>query len=69
MNLEELHAMLRGSIMVRRLKSDVLSELPQKRRQQIFLSLDSEKRRELSALSKQFEAVKAVLAQMSRFCF
>ena len=36
-NLEELHAMLRGSVMVRRLKADVLSQLPKKRRQQVRL--------------------------------
>lgn len=68
-NLEELHAMLRGSVMVRRLKSDVLTELPEKRRQQIFLSLDASKRRELNALTKQFEAVKAAFAKMGKYAF
>ena len=64
-NLDELHSMLRGSVMVRRLKADVLSQLPKKRRQQVFLSLDAEARRELSGLQKQLEAVKAVVGQLA----
>jgi hypothetical protein len=61
-NLEELHAMLRGSVMVRRLKAEVLSQLPKKRRQQVFLSLDAAARRELGALQGALDAVKAALA-------
>lgn len=64
-NLDELHSMLRGSVMVRRLKADVLSQLPKKRRQQVFLSLDADARRELAGLQKQLEAVKAVMAQVA----
>ena len=64
-NLDELHAMLRGSVMVRRLKSEVLKQLPKKRRQQVFLSLDTEARRELSGLQKQLEGVKQVVAQLA----
>jgi SWI/SNF-related matrix-associated actin-dependent regulator 1 of chromatin subfamily A len=37
-NLEELRALLR-SVMIRRLKAEVLTELPAKRRQQVFLDL------------------------------
>lgn len=62
-NLDELHAMLRGSILVRRLKADVLTQLPKKRRQQVFLSLDSESRKELVGLQRQLDAVKTLLAQ------
>lgn len=39
-NLDELHDRLRESCMIRRLKKDVLSELPPKRRQLIELSID-----------------------------
>jgi SWI/SNF-related matrix-associated actin-dependent regulator 1 of chromatin subfamily A len=40
-NLEELQDRLRGTIMVRRLKAEVLKELPPKRRQVIEISSDS----------------------------
>ena len=40
-NLAELHEKLRGTIMVRRIKSDVLTELPPKRRQVIELASDT----------------------------
>ncbi len=40
-NLAELHEKLRGTIMVRRTKADVLSELPPKRRQVIELASDA----------------------------
>lgn len=39
-NLEELQATLRSTIMVRRLKKDVLTELPAKRRQVIEMEVD-----------------------------
>ncbi len=68
-NLEELHALLTGSVMVRRLKADVLAQLPQKRRQQVFLSLDAEGKRELAALQAQMGAVKAALAQLHAQAF
>ena len=34
-NLSELNAMLKNSVMVRRLKREVLTQLPSKRRQQV----------------------------------
>jgi len=34
-NLNELNAMLKSAVMVRRLKADVLTQLPSKRRQQV----------------------------------
>ena len=38
-NCEELHALMKSTIMIRRLKKDVLSELPLKRRQQVLFHL------------------------------
>jgi SWI/SNF-related matrix-associated actin-dependent regulator 1 of chromatin subfamily A len=35
-NCEELHALMKSTIMIRRLKKEVLSELPLKRRQQVL---------------------------------
>jgi SNF2 family DNA or RNA helicase len=40
-NLEELQTRLRGTVMIRRLKKDVLSELPPKRRQILLLPAES----------------------------
>eukprot|EP00889_Picochlorum_renovo_P008073 jgi/Picre1/35103/NNA_002566.t1 len=54
-NLEELHALLRNSVMIRRLKVDVLAELPKKRRQQIYLGLDAASRKKLDALKQQLQ--------------
>ena len=38
-NLEELHTILHKNIMIRRLKSEVLTQLPSKRRQRVVLDL------------------------------
>jgi SWI/SNF-related matrix-associated actin-dependent regulator 1 of chromatin subfamily A len=40
-NQRELHLLLEGSLMIRRMKTDVLTELPSKRRQKIAISTDS----------------------------
>lgn len=38
-NHEELHNLMKATVMIRRLKKDVLSELPVKRRQQVVFLL------------------------------
>lgn len=44
------------------LSAEVLAQLPKKRRQQVFLSLDDLARRELAGLTGKLEAVKSALA-------
>ena len=56
-NLKELQAILREKLMVRRLKKDVLTELPAKRRQ--ILPWQPETREEKEALKAEIEAIKA----------
>lgn len=63
-NLEELFSLLRNSIMIRRLKADVLAELPHKRRQQIFLSLDNSSKKKLDALQQQMQESRAAISHM-----
>ena len=60
-NLDELFALLHSSVMVRRLKNDVLSELPRKRRQKVFLSLDAAGRKEMRLLKAQMDENRAAL--------
>jgi SWI/SNF-related matrix-associated actin-dependent regulator 1 of chromatin subfamily A len=62
-HLDELQAKLRGTIMVRRLKVDVLKELPPKRRQVIVLKPES--RAELEAIAREAEFTKKQDADMA----
>ncbi|KAL1561377.1 DNA helicase [Salvia divinorum] len=57
-NHEELHNLMKATLMIRRLKKDVLSELPKKRRQQVFLELGDTEMREINALFRELEIVK-----------
>ncbi|KAL9266259.1 DNA annealing helicase and endonuclease ZRANB3-like protein [Drosera capensis] len=52
-NHEELHNLIKATVMIRRLKKDVLSELPQKRRQQVFLDLAEKDMRQINALFRE----------------
>ncbi|KAM5568487.1 hypothetical protein ABKV19_016181 [Rosa sericea] len=57
-NHEELHNLLKATVMIRRLKNDVLSELPVKRRQQVFLDLAEKDMKQINALFRELEVVK-----------
>ncbi|KAK4421583.1 SWI/SNF-related matrix-associated actin-dependent regulator of chromatin subfamily A-like protein 1 [Sesamum alatum] len=57
-NHEELHNLMKATLMIRRLKKDVLSELPVKRRQQVFLELGQDEMRQINALFRELEVVK-----------
>lgn len=56
-NVRELHFLLSQNLMIRRLKRDVLSELPSKRRQKIEINVDSKISAQIqSLLSKNTSA-------------
>ncbi|XP_068331950.1 uncharacterized protein [Pyrus communis] len=57
-NHEELHNLMKATVMIRRLKNDVLSELPVKRRQQVFLDLAEKDMKQINALFRELEMVK-----------
>lgn len=58
-NHEELHNLMKGTVMIRRLKKDVLSQLPVKRRQQVFLDLADKDMKQINSLFRELEMVKA----------
>ncbi|KAL5182718.1 SWI/SNF-related matrix-associated actin-dependent regulator of chromatin subfamily A-like protein 1 [Glycine soja] len=58
-NHEELHNLIKATVMIRRLKKDVLSQLPVKRRQQVFLDLENKDMKQINALFRELEMVKA----------
>uniref|UniRef100_A0ACD5YS90 Uncharacterized protein n=1 Tax=Avena sativa TaxID=4498 RepID=A0ACD5YS90_AVESA len=57
-NHEELHNLMKATVMIRRLKKDVLAELPVKRRQQVFLDLSEKEIKPIRALFRELETVK-----------
>ncbi|XP_044499508.1 SWI/SNF-related matrix-associated actin-dependent regulator of chromatin subfamily A-like protein 1 isoform X2 [Mangifera indica] len=57
-NHEELHNLMKATVMIRRLKKDVLSELPVKRRQQVFLDLAEKDMKPINALFRELEVIK-----------
>ncbi|KAH9766625.1 Chromatin remodeling factor18 [Citrus sinensis] len=57
-NHEELHNLMKATVMIRRLKKDVLAQLPVKRRQQVFLDVAEKDMRQIYALFRELEVVK-----------
>ncbi|CAO2821705.1 unnamed protein product [Amaranthus hypochondriacus] len=57
-NHEELHNLMKATLMIRRLKKDVLAELPVKRRQKVFLDLAEKDLRQIKALFLELGALK-----------
>lgn len=57
-NHEELHNLMKATVMIRRLKKDVLAELPVKRRQQVFLDMAEKDMRQINALFLELEVIK-----------
>ena len=57
-NLNRLNAKLRATIMIRRLKKDVLSELPKKRRQVVELEVSDDLRKVIEEEKKLFNSMK-----------
>eukprot|EP00039_Didymoeca_costata_P014284 m.229012 g.229012 ORF g.229012 m.229012 type:complete len:1110 (+) comp15985_c0_seq10:264-3593(+) len=64
-NLGELHSMLRNGIMIRRLKKDVLNQLPPKRRTRITLPDITEK--QLDKLKELFKELRSLGQEESGF--
>ena len=63
-NLAELQALLRSTIMIRRLKADVLTELPAKRRAIVEIPAPDEARQAISAELNEYRTREAALAGM-----
>lgn len=59
-NLQELHAILNECFMIRRLKKDVLKDLPKKKRQQVFIDADPSMTDELIMKMAQLSGFEAV---------
>ncbi|KAJ8434666.1 hypothetical protein Cgig2_030052 [Carnegiea gigantea] len=57
-NHEELHNLMKSTVMIRRLKKDVLSQLPVKRRQQVFLDLAEKDLKQIKALFLELGVLK-----------
>ena len=62
-NLKELHQVVTATTMIRRLKKDVLSQLPSKRRQQILLPITSAEQKQLKAMTSNLNELQDALEQ------
>ncbi|XP_078445437.1 chromatin remodeling factor18 isoform X2 [Wolffia australiana] len=62
-NHEELHNLMKATVMIRRLKKDVLTELPSKRRQQVFLDLNEKDLKQVRALFCELHAIKTSIRE------
>jgi hypothetical protein len=51
--MRELHLMLEKGMMIRRLKSEVLTELPAKRRQKIIVQTDAHTLKKIALMLKK----------------
>ncbi|QDZ21750.1 P-loop-containing nucleoside triphosphate hydrolase [Chloropicon primus] len=60
-NLKELHQVVTSTTMIRRLKKDVLSQLPPKRRQQILLPVTSAEQRQLKGMTEKLFELETAL--------
>lgn len=58
-NLDELHTLLRGSVLIRRKKEEVLSQLPEKQRQVIWVQTKPVIMRKISQSMAELEVAKA----------
>lgn len=60
-NAAELHYILKNRFMIRRLKEEVLKDLPAKQRQRIYVETDVKLSKQINAILKQdYELVKGV---------
>eukprot|EP00051_Salpingoeca_urceolata_P006971 m.92145 g.92145 ORF g.92145 m.92145 type:complete len:714 (+) comp15062_c1_seq1:336-2477(+) len=58
-NLPELHLVLSQTVLIRRLKHDVMQDLPPKTRQQVFVQCPAETKKTMEQLNKRVEALDA----------
>lgn len=54
-NLDELHNILNESVMIRRIKSDIITDIPEKNRHKIHLELPVEKLKEFDELKRELD--------------
>ena len=66
-NLEELHVMISKLCMVRRLKKDVLKDLPPKQRSQVFLAPEKSAMGEVNGIRKQLDKLRENPASADSF--
>lgn len=59
-NLEELHTLMRGTCLIRRKKDDVLTQLPPKQRQVIWVEVKPSLQREIQRAQKELQEVEAM---------
>lgn len=67
-NLGELKLLLEESLMLRRLKPDVLSQLPAKQRKVVTVTIDGVSARTKAALSAAAKQLSSVRQNVSRHC-
>ena len=63
-NTEELHALLKGCLMIRRLKSEVLTQLPKIQRMRHILALDESSTKMLADVKKSMDSNREALEAM-----